>query len=169
MSNVVLTDENDTVLGEVAYEKAHKEGLWHRASVVYLLNEKGEILLQERADGAGFDHSCAGHVDPGESYLETAKRELKEELGVEGVELREVGHVKADEPKPHVQKHYRHQFRIFECESNPGRLEPTEVVSVLWADPRQAWRDMEKKVPSRKYCKGFMFTLEAWLKTKGML
>lgn len=169
MSNLVLVNEKDELLGEVSYEQAHKEGLWHRASVVYLLNHKGEILLQERTDGAGFDHSCAGHVDPGESYLETAKRELKEELGVEGVELQKVGHVKGDEPKPHINKHYRHQFRIFECKANPGRIEPTEVKSILWADPTEVWKDMLQEIPSRKYCKGFTFTLEVWLKAKGLL
>ena len=169
MANVVLVNEKDELLGEVAYEQAHKDGLCHRASVVYLVNSNGEILLQERANGGEFDHSSAGHVDPGESYLEAAKRELWEELGVKGIELKEIGQAKADEPKPHIKKYYRHQFRIFECMANPGRLEPKEVKSVLWSNPREVWQDMMQGIPSRKYCGGFKATLEVWLKAKGLL
>lgn len=76
MSNVIWVDENDAVLGEVDREKAHKEGLLHRVAAIYLVNDRGEILVNERAKDGYLDHSSAGHVDVGESYLEAAKREL---------------------------------------------------------------------------------------------
>ena len=170
MENVILVDEKDSVLGEVSREEAHKDGLWHRVAVVYLLNAKGEILIQERKDspGFGFDHSSAGHVDHWESYLDAAKRELGEELGVYNVELKEVGDAEADEPKPHINKILRHKFKIFECIAEPGRLEPTEVVRVFWADPRKVWAEMQDDV-AHQYCGGFKATLEVWLKAKGIL
>ena len=171
MSNVIWVDENDHVLGEVPRDKAHDEGLRHRVAVVYLLNGKGEILIQERKDSPGFglDHSSAGHVDSGESYLEAAERELNEELGVAGVELKEVGDVEVDEPKPHLNKRLWHKFKIFECVAEPGRLEPTEVVRVFWADPRKVWQEMHDHNTAHKYCGGFKATLEVWLKAKGLL
>ena len=169
--NVIWVDENDYVLGEVSREKAHTEGLWHRVAVVYLLNADGKILIQERKDspGFGFDHSSAGHVDPGESYLEAAGRELKEELGVSGVELKEIGDAEGDEPKPHLKKRLRHKFKIFECVAEPGRLEPTEVVRVFWADPQKIWQAMKDSSTAHKYCGGFKATLAVWLQAKGKL
>src|SRR3989338_4420810 len=91
MSNVIWVDNNDNVLGEITREKAHQEGLLHRVAVIYVVNDKNEILVNERAKDGYLDHSSAGHVDIGESYLEAAKRELEEELGISGIELQEVG------------------------------------------------------------------------------
>jgi len=71
-------------LGEVSVPEAHQKGLLHRISVVYLTNNKNQILIQKRSDGR-LDHSAAGHVDVGESYLAAAERELEEELGVRGL------------------------------------------------------------------------------------
>lgn len=42
-----------------------------------------EVLLLERADGPGFWQSVTGSQDGGESLLETAARELREETGLD--------------------------------------------------------------------------------------
>ncbi|MDP3697036.1 MAG: NUDIX domain-containing protein [Candidatus Taylorbacteria bacterium] len=74
--NILWIDENKNDLGEISVTKAHQEGLLHRISVVYLTNDKNQILIQKRDDGR-LDHSSAGHVDAGEPYPEAAKRELE--------------------------------------------------------------------------------------------
>jgi mutator protein MutT len=56
------------------------------ASFVLLQNDKGELLLQKRAntgymDGY-WDASASGHLEYGESAVEAAIRELEEELNV---------------------------------------------------------------------------------------
>jgi isopentenyl-diphosphate delta-isomerase len=66
---------------------AHRNGLWHKTVHVWIVNNKGNLLLQKRSiykeTFPGFwDISCAGHIDAGESSLEAAIRELREELGV---------------------------------------------------------------------------------------
>jgi isopentenyldiphosphate isomerase len=86
MDEVIWVDEQDNILGSVTLDKAHLDGLLHRIAVVYLTNDLGQILIQERDDGR-LDHSAAGHVDIGESYLEAAKRELAEELEQERIIL----------------------------------------------------------------------------------
>jgi len=82
-----VVDENNNVIGKATREECHTKGLWHRAVHIIIVNSKGEILLQKRSmkkdlyKGYWID-AAAGHVDSGETYEETAERELKEELGI---------------------------------------------------------------------------------------
>ena len=55
-------------------------------SVVVVMNQNGEILLEERADDGYYDFPGGG-IDPGETCEETAKRELLEETGLTALEL----------------------------------------------------------------------------------
>ena|SRR3989344_799012 len=142
MNEVVVVNEKDEVIGTMPKEEAHKDGTLHRIAVTYVENGKGEILVQNRADGY-VDHSSAGHVDPGESYLEAAKRELSEELGVSGVELKYVGHSRTLEEK-YPGAVVSHIFDIFSCVADPGKLQEDEVKSVYWANPHKILTEMQK-------------------------
>jgi len=157
--NVIWIDENNNALGEVSFVRAHKEGLLHGISVVYLINDVNQILIQKRADGR-LDHSAAGHVDAGESYFEAAKRELKEELGVSRVVLQEIGDCSSNENG----KKIRHRFKVFVCKTDPGKLDPNEVEEVFWANPVEVLKDMKNDKDDKKYCGGFKITLELYLK-----
>ena len=66
---------------------AHKEGLWHTSAHVWIYRRDGSILLQKRAAcketfPSMWDISVAGHIDAGESPLEGALREIREEIGI---------------------------------------------------------------------------------------
>jgi len=159
--NIIWVDENDNVLGEVSLIRAHQEGLLHRISVVYLTNDTNQILVQKRTDGR-LDHSAAGHVDVGESYLEAAKRELEEELGVSGVDLQEIGDCSSIENIGKI----RHRFKVFVCKTNPGQLNSGEVEGVFWADPMEIWDDMKTDNDDKKYCGGFKATLKLFLENR---
>ncbi|MEO8637413.1 MAG: NUDIX domain-containing protein [Candidatus Taylorbacteria bacterium] len=159
MSNVIWVDENDAVLGEVDREKAHKEGLLHRVAAIYLVNDRGEILVNERAKDGYLDHSSAGHVDVGESYLEAAKRELEEELGVLGVDLQDIG-LAGSQGEGEIFKRL-HMFRVYVCKATPVKLKEDEVKRVFWANPKDIAEDM--KVNPKKYTGGFMKTLKLFL------
>lgn len=159
MDNVIWVDDNDNVLGEITRQKAHQEGLLHRVAVIYLLNDKGEILVNERAKDGHLDHSSAGHVDVGESYLEAAKRELEEELGVSGIVLQDLGASQAqDKGKTFNSKH---MFRVYVCKTAPVKLKEDEVKSVFWAEPKQVLEDM--RINPKKYTEGFKSTLKLFL------
>ena len=157
--NVIWVNEDNEILGEVSRTKADKEGLLHRVSVIYLNDNKGNILIQERVNGK-LDHSSAGHVDVGESYIEAAKRELKEELGVSDIDLLEIGECSSNE----LGGKTRHKFKVYKCTANPVKLEKSEVKNVFWADPEEIWQDMKNDEDDKKYCGGFKVTLKLYLK-----
>lgn len=85
---VILVDEHDREVGTMEKMEAHQKGLLHRAFSVVLFNNKGELLLQKRADGkyhsAGlWTNTCCSHPRPGEHMVEAVTRRLKEEMGIE--------------------------------------------------------------------------------------
>jgi len=108
-----VVDEADQPTGRIL-DKAivHAEGLLHRVAHVWITD--GENLLQQRR-GVGtkimpglWDASASGHVDPGESYLAAARREMREEIGLDLPEdrFRSFGVFKREEPV--VGDVYRH-------------------------------------------------------------
>lgn len=69
-------------------DEIHRLGLWHRTVHIWLFDWKGNILFQLRAhdkenNPSLYDTSCAGHISAGDSSLESAVREIGEELGIQ--------------------------------------------------------------------------------------
>lgn len=88
----IITDE-DIVTRQEMRSRVHELGLWHRGVHVFLFTADGKMLIQKRsADRTSspslLDCSVSEHVKAGESYLEAAVRGLKEEMGVEGIEIK---------------------------------------------------------------------------------
>jgi len=83
-----ICDENNNLLGiQKGWGEIHKNGLWHRASHIWIYNLKGEILLQLRAKGKllypdMWDISAAGQVNAGEEPIISGLREIEEEIGL---------------------------------------------------------------------------------------
>lgn len=89
-----IVDEQNNVIGQATRGECYKKGLLHRAVNIFIYNPKGQVFLHKRSmkklKYPGFwDLSCSEHVRPGESFEETAKRGLKEELNIE-IPLKEV-------------------------------------------------------------------------------
>ena len=67
--------------------EVHRDGDWHRSVHVWIAGGGGQLLCQLRAPDKDtqpgrWDVSCAGHITAGDESLETAARELEEELGL---------------------------------------------------------------------------------------
>lgn len=83
-----VLDENGVKTGDILpRDEIHKRGLWHRSIVVAIINDKNEILLQQRSNNkeknAGmWDISVAGHISTGQDALSAAAREINEEVSV---------------------------------------------------------------------------------------
>lgn len=88
---VILVNEADEQIGVMEKMEAHRKGVLHRAFSVFIFNDKGEMLLQQRAldkyhSGGLWTNTCCSHPRPGEDTLQAAKRRLMEEMGIK-VEL----------------------------------------------------------------------------------
>jgi 16S rRNA (adenine1518-N6/adenine1519-N6)-dimethyltransferase len=100
-----VVDENDRVLGDASRSEVHANNLRHRAVHILIFNPVGEVYLQQRSRWKDrhplrWDSSAAGHVVPAESYDETARRELEEELGI-AVPLKKISKLPASERTDH--------------------------------------------------------------------
>lgn len=83
---VILVSPADEELGSAEKLEAHVSGALHRAFSVFVLNSRGEILLQRRASskyhsGGLWSNTCCGHPRPGEDTDVAALRRLREEMG----------------------------------------------------------------------------------------
>ena len=83
---VILVDENDNQIGLMPKMEAHEKALLHRAFSVFTFNDKGELLLQQRAADKYhspllWTNTCCSHQRNGETSLEAGKRRLQEEMG----------------------------------------------------------------------------------------
>jgi len=82
-----VVDEDDNVIAITTRGEIHAQGLMHRAVHILVFNSKHELFLQKRSmnkdeQPGKWDSSAAGHVDSGEAYLDCARREITEELGI---------------------------------------------------------------------------------------
>ena len=88
-------NENDEIVGRAEKSTIAAEGLICRVAFIMLANSKGELLLHQRSANKNaypryWSGAAAGHLHSGETYAAAARRELKEEIGVE-TELKFVG------------------------------------------------------------------------------
>ena len=83
-----VVDENNNLIGKTEdREIIHQKGLYHREVGIWIMNEKGEILVQKRSANKKQAPNkwgiTAGHVDAGEEPIKVAIREVFEEIGLE--------------------------------------------------------------------------------------
>ena len=88
-----IVNDEDIITGQQMRSIAHQLGLQHRGVHVFLFTPDNKMLVQKRsADRAAspsmLDCSVSEHVKAGESYLDAAVRGMKEEMDVEGIEIK---------------------------------------------------------------------------------
>ena len=85
--DVLDEDGNKTGIIETR-KKVHQEGLYHRIVVIAIIDKNGNLLMQQRSikkktNPEKWDISVAGHVSSGQTSIQAAIREVKEEVGID--------------------------------------------------------------------------------------
>jgi isopentenyl-diphosphate delta-isomerase len=83
---VILVDDNDLPAGKLEKMEAHRKGLLHRAFSIFIFNDRGELMLQQRAiskyhSPGLWTNTCCSHPRIDEDTQAAAHRRLKEEMG----------------------------------------------------------------------------------------
>lgn len=135
---IQIVDEHDNPIGSATRQQAWEQGLIHRIAGVVIEDPNGKILLQKRAATKStwpnsWDTSAAGHVAPGEDYLAAALRELGEEVGLAGVELKPLGNyfskVAYDGMQP---MRFNQVYRVVVPAETEWQLQAAELSEVRW-------------------------------------
>jgi isopentenyldiphosphate isomerase len=89
MEELDVLNEKGEKTGEVITSKeAHEKGVTHRSVHIWILNPDKQLLLQKRsanmrARPGYWDISASGHMSAGETSIEAAQKETREELGLD--------------------------------------------------------------------------------------
>lgn len=124
---VEIVDRDNTPIGAVTRRIMRQQNLIHRASYILVFNRQGQLFIQKRTATKDiypgyWDLAAGGVVQAGETYLESAARELREELGVAGGKLKHLFDQYFDD------EHNKVWGRIFTCVHNgPFTLQAEEI------------------------------------------
>lgn len=93
---VILVNEKDEQIGLMPKLEAHEKAVLHRAFSVFILNDKKEVMLQQRAHQKYhspllWTNTCCSHQRNGESNIQAGTRRLQEEMGL-SADLKELFH-----------------------------------------------------------------------------
>lgn len=151
-----IIDENGEKTGVIKERGvAHREGALHATSHIWIAreNEKSgyDILLQKRSANKDshpgcYDISSAGHIAAGDKPLESALRELKEELGIAAKpeQLQEIGIHRKQYQGEFYGKPFRDNQRSIlylykePIDTESLALQESEIESVIWMDYEEA-------------------------------
>ena len=153
---VDIIDERDRITGRAPKALVHLQGLRHRVAAVLLQGEDGKYLIPTasgiKAEAGLLYHSAAGHVLSGESYENSARRELQEETGVTAEELDCLGAFWFEKDYPsRIEKESFHVYRVpYRRSMGPVRLNE-EQVNEQWiteAELEALYRDRPESISS---------------------
>lgn len=156
----IIDKEGNPTGRTVTREKAHAEGIPHRTAHIWIIRQKEgrtQVLLQKRSMNKDsfpgkFDTSSAGHIQAGDEPLESAIRELHEELGIQAApdQLQFAGTFPISFAKEFHGKMFRDEEIAFVyiysqlVDISTLVLQKEEVESVEWFDLEDTYRECQK-------------------------
>lgn len=154
-----IVDESDNVTGEATKSDIYSKNLkYYRIVKGIIRTSEGKILLPKRSKYKYifpncYDISLSGHVDKGESYEEALKREMKEELDIEGASYKEIGYLTPQ------QLNSNYFIKLFMVNYDGKiRVDENEVESANYVELEQLYKLIEKEPESFK--DDFLFLLK---------
>ena len=147
---VVLVDESNQVLGTMPKADVHgAETPLHRGFSLFLFNQKGELLLQERSHSKKtwplvWSNSVCGHPALDESNIDAAQRRLSHELGMSATHLEEVSPYRYKIVRDGVMENEICPILVGFCDEEP-KPNRDEVEAIRWI----AWPEFLQEIKER--------------------
>ena len=147
--NVILVNKLDEPIGIMPKMEAHKKAVLHRAFSIFIMNRKGETMLQQRAAGKYhspllWTNTCCSHQRVGESNVQAGKRRLQEEMGFV-VELKELfSFIYKVTFNNGLTEHELDHVMIGKYTENP-KINPKEVANWKWMKLADIKQDIIKR------------------------
>lgn len=130
-----VVDLQDCVVATLPRSEVHRRKLLHRAVHVFVFRSDGAMLIHKRSATkeefpSVWTSSCSGHVSAGETYDETAPREMFEELGIEA----EVTRVRKFDACPETSC----EFTVLYTATSDAQILPDaqEMTEIRWMTPQ---------------------------------
>lgn len=145
---VILVNEKDEPLGLMPKLEAHEKAQLHRAFSVFILNDKNELMLQQRAahkyhSPLLWANTCCSHQREDESNIEAGTRRLQEEMGF-SVALKELFWFIYKAPFDNgLTEHELDHVMIGYANQDPV-INPEEVADWKWMDIDAVREDIEQ-------------------------
>ena len=147
---LILVDSMDQIVGHEMKGPCHDgQGILHRAFSIFIFNEKGEVLLQQRTSNkrlwADFwANTCCSHPRKDELTPEAAQRRLWEEVGIRA----SLNHVYKFEYHAHFgaqgsEYELCHVFIGGISSDTPFEVNDTEIALTEWIHVSDLDREME--------------------------
>lgn len=141
-----MIDVLDSLTGKktgeiISKNVAHEKGIWHGAIHIWIISsDKKRILLQRRCSDKKlfpnmWDISVGGHIGSGEEAIESAFRELSEELGIsKDINLEFVTKIKEEFNYKNINsKEFVFIYKtLCDIDINLIKLQKEEVSDVKW-------------------------------------
>lgn len=145
--NVILVNSNDEQIGLMPKLEAHEKAVLHRAFSVFVLNNKNEIMLQQRAQHKYhspllWTNTCCSHQRDGETNLQAGNRRLQEEMGF-ATELKELFHFIYKAPFDNGLTEHELDHVMIGYYNEEPKINPEEVESWKWMDIEEVAKDMQ--------------------------
>ena len=131
-------------------EVCHKNGLWHRAVVVFILStDNKKVLLQQRSSSKKlwpnlWDITAGGHVLTGELGYQSAIRETKEEIGIsiDKNELTFIGATTSENKSGDIiNRHFNEYYIVHkDVDIKDVVIQKDEVQDIKWFDKEEVIR-----------------------------
>lgn len=138
MDDINIVNTAGERIGTIDKLEAHKTGTLHEAFSIFVVNKKGETLLQRRAlhkyhSGGLWTNTCCSHPRVGEKIEEAVHRRLQEEMGFdcELTELYAFEYRAEGLANGLIEHEYDHVF-LGRSEAEDLKINPEEVHEYKW-------------------------------------
>ncbi|MGY5351291.1 isopentenyl-diphosphate Delta-isomerase [Wenyingzhuangia sp. IMCC45533] len=162
MDQVILVNEQDEQIGVMEKIEAHEKALLHRAFSVFIFNDKGELMLQQRAADKYhspllWTNTCCSHQKEGESNIDAGKRRLQEEMGF-STELKEVCSFIYKAPFDNGLTEHEFDHVLTGFYNDEPNLNPKEANAYKWVLLKDVQKDIKEN--PNKYTAWFIIIFE---------